>query len=211
MTTRPIAIILFDSNSGAELPHKGYVFVERPLIYALPRCSTTETPLNHMDLGSSWTRQMLLKQFMSKEFLEACLEDQSTILCAVLQTMLGAWRDIFCESLKFEDDLLSINKDFATDNKGLWHHMDRHRFQLQNLESLNQSLAVAQARGCESFRSKPGTKADAAMKRLEIAFTDLVSQVEREISLLERRLAILASLRSIHESEKAIKQSEYMG
>jgi hypothetical protein len=203
-----IAILLFDSNGSTDGTY--HSLAQLPLFDTFPRFSTTETLPTHMEMGSSLMRICLLKQLVSEGFLGAILEDHSTILCAVLQSMLGAWLEVVHDNA-YNTRLQSSDQHHRESSWILWHLMDEHRHRQQGLEMLKKSLTVIRARGCEFFRSKPGTQAEAAMKRLEVDFTDLISQTERQLALIERRLATLASMRSIHESEKAMKQSEYMG
>jgi hypothetical protein len=152
----------------------------------------------------------LLSQFQDPKFLQAILEDNSIILWAVLNSILGAWLEIV---LFFDMDskLCRDDETWVDDNWFLWNLMEESAFRQQNLVMLKHSLAILESAGCDNMRSQTDTQAKKAMLSLEIDFRELVTMTENQLTGIQHRITTLAAIRSITESEKSIKQSDRIG
>jgi hypothetical protein len=184
--------------------------VYRPMWDLPPRFSVNEySPLNVVGLDHS-LRGSFLQQLKYERFLKAVLEDHSTILCTILKAILGAWLEVV-GSLDLDARLESEDVEFQDNNRFLWHLMDRHHLRQQNFRMIKHLVTIVESQGCQTFRTKPGTQAYEAMKSLKVDLTDILSRTQYQSSMIERRVTNLAALRSIHESQKAIEQSDYIG
>ncbi|KLP18058.1 Uncharacterized protein LW94_13519 [Fusarium fujikuroi] len=148
-------------------------------------------------------------QFKCDEFLRALIEDNAALLCAILKSILGSWLQV----INFLD-LSTVDHqdiDFQDDNWFLWNLMEGYQLRQQNLQMLKRTLRIIRCQGCVSLRTVVGSKAEEAMKDLLIDFEDVTKRAEYLLSTVEKRITTMAALRSIHESEKAIRQSDRIG
>ena len=156
-------------------------------------------------------RHGLLQQLQSSTFLDALAQDNSILLWALLRRIAVEWQDVIGSHEL--DITLSGHEDFvfAENNLQIQRYADATNRCQEHLRMLKASYAVLENAGTESLRCLPGTRAEALMKDLMIDLADLMERTENCISNYRHRLTLVAAVKSIHGSEKAIKQSNTIG
>ncbi|KAK1753635.1 hypothetical protein QBC47DRAFT_386834 [Echria macrotheca] len=205
-----IGIFLFDS-----MPFSYQLCDQRPrarrsLFSTYPRfMSSTVSAPSPGDHDDS-LRGALLAELRRTEFVDALAEDNSTVIWAILKSMSGAWQEV----VRSADHHASLKADGVgpgDDNRLLLVLMDGHAAVKDNIVMLRQLLITAKPQGYAGISSKPGTRVSTKIEGVIIDIEDLVKRSENQLAMIQQRIATLAALRSIHESQKAINQAELIG
>ena len=211
--TSQIGIFLFDSSGKSDPAFCGRPesAVHRPLVNRLPRfCHETDTSSEPQAEGDHSLRQALLSQLGDREFVDILLEDKSALLWAMVKSALGAWTDGFA-SARLVSKLDRDDIGFVEDNWLLSKVMSSHKTMQENISMLKEVLCLLQSRGCATLRCGHGTRASGFVDSLTTDYQHLIEDAEKQAGLLTQRINTLAAIRSIHESGKAIEQSDAIG
>jgi len=213
MLTSPKGIFLFDSSGRSNPAHYGSPesSVHRPLRDPLPRFSPETTiPTEHQAEKDHSLREAFLSKVYDREFIDILLQDPSILLWVVMNSALGAWLDVFAalrrERVPEDADIEGVNDDWRLSKL-----LAFRRTMQENMSMLKEILSLLQSRGCATLKCGQGTRASGFMDSLTIDYRHLVEDAEKEVGLLTQRINTFAAIRSIHESGKAIEQSDAIG
>jgi hypothetical protein len=143
--------------------------------------------------------------------VDQILEDHSTILWLLLKITVNSWlRVVACGNIHNSATEIDVHYP-SSDNDMLhvllWEHTEHHK----NLTWLEEYYNIIHAGGTASMQCKPSTHAYKMMTELRLDFEDIIEKMQRQMQDIRQRISLLASLRSIKESQKAIKQADTIG
>lgn len=206
-----IAILLFDSIGPTRF-HYSQNALTATLFRRPDHYTPNFEPIASTGLWEDYSlRSSLLQQLQSTKFLDALAEDSSIILWALLKRVAVDWQEIITSHEFAVQDEGGDDSDFTDDNWMIWRHTESTSRCQDDLKMLKASYAVIECGGPESLRYRSGTHSEEVVGELRVDFADLIERTEKCISGYRHRITLLAAIRSIHESEKAIKQSNTIG
>jgi hypothetical protein len=163
------------------------------------------------------TRDTFLQRFESPIFLQSVLEDSGVILCAILRIICNEWLDQVSEMEQLTRNesshmnSVSYIGDYAIEldlkcGEYLRENEEMMRGCLEVIQQPEPLLSGASRRSLNSAEKVRKTLSD-----LNLDFQELLRATEDHIKRLGGRYAISASILTIQESRKAIKQAEDIG
>jgi hypothetical protein len=157
--------------------------------------------------GDCSLRSGLLEQLHDVQFLEALSKDRSIVLWAILRRIAVEWQAAIDSHEYAIQAGAADDFHFTDDNWMIWNTTDATTRCQNDLKMLKESYNVIESGGPTSLRYLPGTPSEEVVGNLKADFADLIDRTEKCITGYRHRIAVMAAVRSIHESEKAIKQS----
>lgn len=206
--TQP-GILLFDSlgpGHTSEQNEEGWQYRYSP---SFPEFNPRKPiPIIHPGLSRS-SRQSFIRQFESEESLQHVLQDDSTIIWAVLGIVSWEWASVidnFEIILRDEPTVISSTNDFGDFQLDVI--TKQTKYLRENREMLKGCLAVIKAHKRRESVTKANALTAERVFDLAIDFEDLILRTEDHIVRVGRGLAVFASITAIEENRKAIRQAE---
>jgi hypothetical protein len=163
------------------------------------------------------TRYTFLQRFESLNFLQSVLEDSGVILCAILRITCNEWLDqvSMMEQLT-RNESSQMNSVIDVGDYAIEMDLKCGEYLRENEEMMRGCLEVIQQPETllsDASRRSPNSdeKVRQTLSDLDLDFQELLRATEDHIKRLGSRYAISASILTIQESRKAIKQAEDIG
>jgi hypothetical protein len=154
-------------------------------------------------------RNNLLQAIQEDGFTQDFLNDRSILLCCLLKFIRNAWLRVCSQLSTAQLDVPAFS--YLDDNWRLQDILSESNAVKRMIDMINKVIIITKARGCGKLQSRPGTGAYDIMEELRTDYQEVREHAEAVHQGALRYMSQLAALRSITESEKAIKQSERVG
>jgi hypothetical protein len=155
------------------------------------------------------SREMFISQFELEKFSQHVLQEDSTVILALLGIASCEWAsviDSFEIILRDEPTVISSTNDFGDFQLDVI--TKQTKYLRENREMLKGCLAVIKVQKRTDSVKGGGAIIAESVSDLAIDFEDLIHRTEDHIVRVGKGLAVFASIMAIEENRKAIRQAE---